>query len=91
MSFIVLCLVSQLYSQRGEKCQVQNRLVFLNSLVSVFSSGAKYRAKILHGFPYRTQEVYAAFRSWATDNLGYKTVPMASTPLRAIPSLLFAF
>lgn len=39
MSFI-LCLVSKLYPQRGEKCQVQNRLIYPHSLVSVFSSGA---------------------------------------------------
>lgn len=43
--------------------------------------------KFCMGFPYKTQEGYAAFRSWAADKPGCNTMPMASTPSWAVPGV----
>lgn len=68
---VVPCLPALL----PKKCHVQNRLGFPRSFVSVFSSGAILWSKIQSknlcmGFPYKTQEEYAAFRAGLQTNQG---------------------
>lgn len=92
MSFIVLCLVPQLYSQRGEKCQA-DLSTLLGIALLLWSNALEQNTeqKFWLGFPHETQEGFSAFRSRAADKPGCET--LSSAPSWAVPRchLLFAF
>lgn len=75
MSFIVLCLVPQLYSQRGEKCQA-DLSTLLGIALLLWSNALEQNTeqKFCLGFPHETQEGFSAFRSRAADKPGCETV-----------------